>query len=266
MSCHPRELKKLRRFPVPESALEAGRKRLLEFMAETPMVPMGRRPWLLRWRLAAVTVFVAVFATSGGAFVLASQGALPGEHLYAVKLATEDVQERLTVSPAHKFAVKAAHAARRLDETEQLMARNGLGSEERMQRVRTALHAYEAHLFNMNAIALKMSVHPPKAKAGRRAIQAAERMLDRHAALIASATATQPSMTEAVLQPVDAAIELQSDVMGVVPAWQQHAGEDDERDALEERHQNRSQRIQEQLRALQMELEREKPLENLPKL
>ncbi len=251
MSCHPRELKRLRRIPVPESVLEAGRKRLLEFMAETPMVPLGRRPMLLRWRPAAVMLLVAVFVTSGGGIVFAAQRALPGDHLYALKLASEEVQERLAISPAQKFAVQASHAARRLDETEQLMQRNGLAPQERVLRVQSALKAYESHLFAMNVIALTMAVNHPKSEDGRKSIQAAERVLDRHAAMIASATAAQPAMTDAVLDPIDEDIELQTDMMGVMPAA---SGSDSEEENLQHRHEERTRKIEEHLKSLQLDL------------
>ncbi len=265
MSSHPRQLKELRRFPVPASVLEAGRKRLLIVMAESPFVPSAhpRRFGFLIWKPAMTVAVVCVLVLSGGGFVLASQGALPGDRLYSVKLASEDVQERLTISPAHKFAVQAAHAARRLEETERLMVRNGLAQEDRIARVQSALHAYEVHLFSMNAIALGFAVDPPKAEAGSRAIQAAEKMFDRHAALIASATVTQPLMTEAMLEPIDMTFDLQREVLDALPPSDGASGQ---RTDLEQRHQVRTEKIQEQLRTLQFELEAAKPLENLPKL
>lgn len=265
MSCSPRELKKFRRFPVPADAFEAGRRRLLIVMADAPFAlkTRPRRFGFLVVKPAMTAAVACVLVLSGGGVVLASQGSLPGERLYPVKLASEEVQERLTISPARKFAVQAAHAARRLEETERLMVRNGLAQDDRIGRVQTALHAYELHLFDMNAIALRLSVDPPKAKAGNRAIQAAEKMFDRHADLIASATVTQPFVAEAVLEPVGATLDLQRDVLDSLPAasWDSL-----EREDLRERHRHRTEKIQEHLRALQFELELEKPMENLPKL
>lgn len=263
MSCHPRELRKLRNFPVPESALEAGRKKLLEFMAETPMVPLGRRaPFLLRWRPWAVTLCVAVFVTSGAGVVAAAQHALPGDRLYPVKLAGEEFHERLAFSPARKFTIQAGHAARRLQETERLMQRNGLARQEHIARMHVALNAYEENLFNMNALALTLSVHPPKAEAGGRAFRAAEKVFDRHAALVASATVTRPIEAEAVLEPIDVSFDLQSDLLDALGSYDRSS---DGESAPEQRYRQRAEEIQEQLKSLRFGLDAENSLEDQPK-
>ncbi len=265
-TCHPRELKELRRVSVPAQSFEAGRKRVLIAIAAAPFVPSASGFGLhaLVWKPAMTAVVVGALALSGGGAVFASQASLPGERLYAVKLATEGVQEQLTLSPSRKFEVQAAHAARRLEETEKLMARDELSREEQTERVQIALHEYESHLFTMNAIALDLSVTPHSEKDGDRAIQAAERMLDRHAAMIVSATVTQPNLTDAMLEPTDAAMELQADVLGVVSDREE--GEDGRggRDALEGRHKDRSERIHAYLRELQDDLDREKAFEKTP--
>ena len=265
-TCHPRELKELRRLSVPASSFEAGRKRVLIAIAEAPFVSQGRvyRLHAIVWKPAMTAFVVGALALSGGGVVFASQGALPGERLYAVRLAAEDVQERLTLSPSRKFEMQAAHAARRLEETEKLMTHDEFSREEQSQRVQTALHAYEAHLFTMNELALELSVHRPEAKEGDRAIEAAERVLDRHAALIASATATQPAMTDAMLEPVDAAMELQADVLGVMFDSDRDDEADErraDRDALEGRHKDRAERIHARLKELQDDLDHEDAFE-----
>lgn len=264
MPCNPRELKELRRFPVPASVLDSGRKRLCIVMAELPFVPgVSRRFGIFIWKPAMTLALVCVLVLSSSGVVMASRGALPGERLYPVKLVSENVQERLTVSPAKKFAVQAAHAERRLEETEKLIGNDALVDEERNERVQTALHGYENHLFSMNELAVQLSVDPPKPKNGDRALQAAEHMFDRHADLVASATVTAPFVAAAMLEPINTTLDLQDEVLESMLKERedrdQGDGEEeddsDRRQKLEERHRGRSEKIQERLRTLRFELD-----------
>ena len=253
-------MKRLRRFPVPESALEAGRKKLLEFMKETPMVPLGpRQVWRLRWRPLAVTLCVAVFVTSGTGIVAAAQGALPGDRLYGVKRASEEMQEYLALTPARKFSVQAARASRRLKEAERLIARHGAVTENLAGRVQAAMDSYEDHLFEMNALAVELAVEPPKLKVKKRAYRAAEEVFDRHAELMVSASLAQPGMAESVLEPVELALELESEVEDAF-AFEEET-EASARDR-EERRLRRAERIQTHLEELRTEIQSEKTLED----
>jgi hypothetical protein len=114
----------------------------------------------------------------------------------------------------------------------------------------------------MNALAVRLSVDPPKPKAGGRALEAAERMFDRHADLVASATVTAPVTAAAVLEPIDVTFELQDEVLESMfkdrdDRYREEERDEDseERSALEERHRDRSEKIQKRLRTLQFELD-----------
>ncbi len=277
MSCNPRELKELRRFPVPASALEAGRERLRIVMAELPFVPGARRRFgIFIWKPAMTLALVGVLVLSSGGVVMASRGSLPGERLYPIKLASEGVEERLAVSPARKFTLQAAHASRRLEETEKLLVSEGIEADDRNERIQAALQGYENHLFKLNALAMHLSVEPPKPKAGTRALEAAERMFDRHAELVVSATVTEPVVTAAVLDPIEMTLDLQNEVLETMLEERdarEDRREDDEdndrdeaRHALEDRHRERSEKIQKRLHSLQFELEFAQPLENRLKM
>ncbi|WKZ29208.1 MAG: DUF5667 domain-containing protein [Patescibacteria group bacterium] len=273
MSCNPKELKELRRFPIPEAVLEGGRERLRIVMAELPFVPGARRHFgIFIWKPAMTLALIGVLVFSSGGAVMASIGAVPGERLYSVKLAVEGVRERLAVSPARKFTLQAVHASRRLEETEKLIVNEDLAVEMRDERIQAVLHEYEDHLFKMNALAVRLSVDPPKPKASARAIAAAERMFDRHAELVASATVTEPVVTAAVLAPIDMALELQNEVLESM--FQESEKRDDRRDGddeneddrshgkLEDRHRERTKKMKERLQLLRFELDLQAPLEN----
>ncbi len=99
--------------PVPHRAS------LKQLFASVFSLSWGPR---LSWRMASglALVFALVFGTTGTVF--ASQGSLPGEQLYGVKLFTEDVQYAFTNSPEQKAELSMDYANRRLNEAFVLMA------------------------------------------------------------------------------------------------------------------------------------------------
>jgi hypothetical protein len=208
-----RQLKTMLRFPVPPEVLEAGRKNLLIAMAETPMAAGVSRFRAYIWKPAMAAFIVVVFvAVSGGGVVFASQGSVPGDALYDVKIASEGFQERLSISPVHSFALEAAHAERRLDETQKLIKRAGLKAQDREARVHKAINGYVECLTSMDKLAGTLAAAPPQRGKDVKAMLAAERVLDRHAELVASATSAGADMIDAVLAPIDASIRLEDDV------------------------------------------------------
>lgn len=215
---HVRQLKNLRRFPVPQDVLEAGRVKLIAVIEASPM---ASRPsvWFLSaaWRPVMAMMIVIVVATGGGT-VVAAHDALPGEALYVVKLAAEDVRERLTITQDQRFVVQAAHATRRLEEAEQLLALQGLEGQDRATRVRTVMDRYEDHVFRMNEIAVKMEPDPKKPKNAKKAVLATEDVLDRHVRLIESATRAGSAVASMMLDRIDAAVTMEADVYSAIPA------------------------------------------------
>src|SRR5687768_13843829 len=117
-----RQLKNLRRFPVPPEVLAAGRIRLIAVIEASPMIQRSSG-WFTSaaWRPVMAAMVVIVVASGGGTFA-AAHDALPGERLYVVKLAGEEFRERMTLTSEQRFVVQAAHASRRIEETEQLIA------------------------------------------------------------------------------------------------------------------------------------------------
>lgn len=94
---------------------------------------------LLQYRFTAVLVILAVVFTSGVGVTFASTDALPGDTLYPVKEATEEVQQRLIFDEAKRaeFVIERTH--RRLQEIERLAARGVLTDE----RERIATEKFE---------------------------------------------------------------------------------------------------------------------------
>ena len=78
--------------------------------------------WQRRWALALVAVLVIILAGVGT--VTASASSLPGDTLYPVKTATENVQGFFTFGSEAKANFYMKLAQRRLDELKSLVARN----------------------------------------------------------------------------------------------------------------------------------------------
>lgn len=255
-----RQLKNLRRFPVPPEVLEAGRRNLLIVMAEAPMASGVSRFRAFIWKPALAAFVVVVFvAVSGAGAVYASQGALPGDALYTVKLTSESVQENLTITPEARFAVQAAHAAKRLEETQELMRRSGLDAQERQVRVQKAIKGFERRVTVMDGIAGRMAAAPPKKSGkdrGLKTMLAAERLLDRHAELVKSATEEDPDLAQDVIEPIEGSIKLESDVYAFTHRTHRDDGGTDDasgtkEDSWEKLRQERNDRLSELLKRLQ---------------
>ena len=100
---------------------------------------LGRPRSSLRW---ATLILSAIFALSGlgGGVVLVADAAAPGEWLYAVDRAVEDLQIRLISDPGEIAQVRLEHASERLDEANQLLIQGSvLGAQD-------ALVSYQAEI------------------------------------------------------------------------------------------------------------------------
>ena len=245
-----RQLKNLRRYPVPPEALASGRVKLIAVIQASPM--MDRRPsaWFMAsaWRPVMAAMIVVVVATGGGTFT-AAHDALPGDALYVVKLAGEGFRERMTLTSEQRFVVEAAHASRRLEETERLLEIQDLDGEDRAARVRDAMDRYEDHVFAMNEIAVKLEADPEKPRKGRKALKAAEGMFDRHVHLIESATRAEPLVATIMIDPIGATFSLEDDMFSAIPA------DDGEEDGRNRQRHERETKIGDSLKRMRAEFE-----------
>jgi len=196
------------------------------------------------------SMIVIVTVTGGGTFV-AAHDALPGDRLYVVKLAGEEFHERMTLTSEQRFVVQAAHATRRLKETERLLELQGLAGEKRAMLVGKALHRYEDNLFVMNEIAVKFEPDPKKPKKGKRALKAIEGMFDQHAHLMESATRAEPVLASLMLEPSDATLSLEADLTSSIPTDDggTHEDEGNHQPSWVERTRESQRRIREELEA-----------------
>ncbi|MDA8219000.1 MAG: DUF5667 domain-containing protein [Dehalococcoidales bacterium] len=113
--------------------------RLWSALTGTLCLPMnqGRR---LALPVPAIIVLALLLAFSGGGAVYASQDALPGDYLYGVKTAVEDVQLQLATTEQTRTQVHLDLAAKRLAEMERL------ATQARFEETNRLATQYEQHL------------------------------------------------------------------------------------------------------------------------
>jgi hypothetical protein len=95
--------------------------------------------WQPRWAVAVLTVMVVVLLGGGTVLAAGSDDTIPGNPLYAVKLATENVRLALSPSDVAKVQVYNTLVDRRMAEIERLMER---GKTELAQRTLVRLRSY----------------------------------------------------------------------------------------------------------------------------
>jgi uncharacterized membrane protein YgcG len=111
--------------------------------------------WIPRWAAVAACVAMLFVFVAGGT-VAASSGSVPGDTLYPVKTATEQVQMKLTFSKAAKAKLQARFAERRARE----MAR--LAEKGRTAQLGAVAARFEAHLAEIEQLATQISATDPE--------------------------------------------------------------------------------------------------------
>jgi hypothetical protein len=100
-----------------------------------------------RWAVVVVTVLVVVLLGGGTVLAAGSDNTIPGNPLYAVKLATENVQLALATSDAAKADVYTTMVDSRVMEIERLMER---GKTELAERTLARLKSYLANISRLS--------------------------------------------------------------------------------------------------------------------
>lgn len=118
--------------------------RASQAMKETrrPISQAGvRQVWYAGWSKAATIIIAVILAISGvgAGTAYASQGSLPGDVLYPVKLGTEQVQRLLTADDVSRVNLELGFADTRLKEMEEVVEKNPEG-------IPVAITGYERNL------------------------------------------------------------------------------------------------------------------------
>ena len=110
--------------------------------ARRPIFKVGiRQAWYAGWLKAATIAITVVLAISsvGAGTAYASQGSLPGDVLYPVKLGAEHVQRFLTINDVSRVKLELGFADTRLKEMEEVVEKNPEG-------IPVAITGYERNL------------------------------------------------------------------------------------------------------------------------
>jgi len=105
--------------------------------------------WIPRW-VVVMACLVLVLVLAGTGTVAAASGSVPGDTLYSVKMATEQVQWKLTFSQGAKARLQARFAARRVQEMAQLAKK---GRTEELEKLTSR---FEAHLAKIEQLAVQI--------------------------------------------------------------------------------------------------------------
>ena len=208
-----RKLKKLKGIAAPDDALRRARGGLLAHMDAYPMARSAtvRFGASRAWKPLVAGIVSATVLSAGGGAVLAAQSSLPGDALYEVKIAAEEVRANLAFSEEARYRIRAEQAERRLSEAQEVMQRAKLPRQDRERRLRNALERFDEHLFDLNVIAVRSGAEPPEAGTSAEAASL-DRVLERHEALIESATAVDVETEKAILRPISSSVELERTV------------------------------------------------------
>jgi len=108
---------------IPVEILNRSRTRLLSRAMQLRQTPQPRSMRVRRThRLAIAVIITLVILLSGGGLAVESAQALPGDQLYPVKRAAENIRLSLAVTLEDHRAVEDRYQARRINEVEQIFA------------------------------------------------------------------------------------------------------------------------------------------------
>ncbi len=140
----------------------ASRKRLVARIQEDAKGSNARRaslglvfPRKLSFTFASLLVVFLLLLLGSTGVVSASRSAVPGDHLYSVKRAAENVTYSLTFDTEKRAELQLEYSKQRLNEVETLISRG------RYDKVAIALHDYQAEV--KQAVNLLQNVHPQTA-------------------------------------------------------------------------------------------------------
>ena len=142
-------LKRISNAPVDEGFLSVLKNRLVDYIRTTPpivRIPAKGRPLfkrsnnlIFKFKTMPIALIIGlIIALTGGGTVAASQGSLPGDTLYSVKLFTEDTRTAVAFNPDSKARLQIKFAAERIDEIKTILEERGV-EVEGLEIARTAL-------------------------------------------------------------------------------------------------------------------------------
>lgn len=113
----------------------------------------------LKARAGAVAALLVVFSLSSGGYVVAAaEKSIPGQSLYQIKLAVEDMRLNMTRSQKSRVALEVEFAARRLHEVKSLAQANSL----EINHASVLVAQFEDTLANASQVTAQLSADSPE--------------------------------------------------------------------------------------------------------
>lgn len=213
------QLKRLKNTPVPPEALDRGRVKLLAFMAAHPLLRAKSMPWWQNafiWKPAAAFAMMTMAVGGSGMAVSASEGSVPGDSLYRVKMLAEAVTAKLSMTSESRFHNQAEQAGRRLDEAGAIMLLTEESAESRQDRLEVAMKGYQEHMIALNNLVSRLNADADDdERADLSAATAAhevERVLEHHENLVESASRSA-EFDDTLAVSAKPALELEAKIM-----------------------------------------------------
>lgn len=147
-----RELKRLRKKPINKIFLNSLKMRLEVLVdtyphggeAKSPVYVTLRNIFNLRTVQVSFAGFMVIILLSASA-ATASQGSLPGEKLYSIKIFTEEVRSVATLKNKEKAKLSMSFAAKRIDEIKEMLEKTEIESGD----IDIALDQFEKNLMKV---------------------------------------------------------------------------------------------------------------------
>ncbi|PIP60432.1 hypothetical protein COX00_03390 [Candidatus Uhrbacteria bacterium CG22_combo_CG10-13_8_21_14_all_47_17] len=150
--------RKAQSLPVEETRVQAARQNLLQAMQAQPMPVISQPEAKASFRpfhsffsfqpsMFYALVIAALLLVGGGGTVVAAQNDLPGDALYNVKLATEQVRDALTLNQTKRVELDTELAGKRLQEAEALV--NKTGDTQSTEHVKEAFAGFDARVADL---------------------------------------------------------------------------------------------------------------------
>lgn len=213
------QLKRLKNTPVPPEALDRGRVKLLAFMAAHPLLRTKPMPWWQNafiWKPAAAFAMMTMAVGGSGMAVSASEGSVPGDSLYRVKMLAEAVTTKFSMTPEAKFRNQAEQAGRRLDEAGAIMLLTEESAESRQNRLKVAMKGYQEHMIALNNLASRLNANADDNEQADLSVTTAahevERVLEHHENLVESASGST-ELDDTLAVSAKPTLELEEKVM-----------------------------------------------------
>lgn len=201
----PAGFTRAKQMPIDTQWLASNRARLTRYVKMQPMKGLSRQAAptgsifhllfiTLKPMIPAILILAVLFG--GGGAVVAAQNDLPGDTLYSVKIATENVKEALTFSTEKKAEAKTEAATHRAEELVALTKRDGtLPSQE---VVTEATARFQKLLKEIGELTAQLTPEEKLALAPQISMLASSSLSNWHEVRIAGTTSTHATIDDAV--------------------------------------------------------------------